>query len=190
MKCDLTNREGIYECASKVQEKIGNVTIVINNTGIVSGKQLVDCSDESIQRTFDILKAFLPSMLDNNHGHIVTIVSGAGLTGASGLVDYCSSKFAAVGLHEALTLKKTDIKTTVVCPSFIDTDIVLLPMLKPDDVCDQIIEAIRKDQHMLLIPKVLGFRLLLKIISSTAVQIEAQGVTGLYHSMDTFVGRH
>ena len=44
-------------------------------------------------------------MLDNNHGHIVTIASGAGLTGIPGLVDYCSSKFAAVGLHEALTYK-------------------------------------------------------------------------------------
>jgi all-trans-retinol dehydrogenase (NAD+) len=42
-------------------------------------------------------------MLENNYGHIVTIASGAGLTGAAGLVDYCSSKFAAVGLHEALT---------------------------------------------------------------------------------------
>ena len=42
-------------------------------------------------------------MLENNHGHIVTIASAAGLTGISQLVDYCSSKFAAVGLHEALT---------------------------------------------------------------------------------------
>jgi len=42
-------------------------------------------------------------MLHNNHGHIVTIASLAGLGGCSGLVDYCSSKFAAVGLHEALT---------------------------------------------------------------------------------------
>lgn len=84
-------------------------------------------------------------MLEHNHGHIVTIASGAGLGGVSGLVDYCSSKFAAVGLHEALTyesfilfindtstkyvlfrhelysLKKTGVKTTVVCPSFINT---------------------------------------------------------------------
>jgi all-trans-retinol dehydrogenase (NAD+) len=50
-----------------------------------------------------IIKAFLPSMLENNHGHIVTIASAAGLTGLASLVDYCSSKFAAVGLHEALT---------------------------------------------------------------------------------------
>jgi all-trans-retinol dehydrogenase (NAD+) len=50
-------------------------------------------------------------MLDNNHGHIVTIASGAGLTGAAGLVDYCSSKFAAVGLHEALTYGLLSVKS-------------------------------------------------------------------------------
>lgn len=38
----------------QVQEKIGNVTMVINNAGVVSGKPLVDCSDASIQRTFDV----------------------------------------------------------------------------------------------------------------------------------------
>jgi short-subunit dehydrogenase len=38
-----------------------------------------------------ILKAFLPSMLEHNHGHIVTIASGAGLVGIPNLVDYCSS---------------------------------------------------------------------------------------------------
>jgi short-subunit dehydrogenase len=42
-------------------------------------------------------------MLENNHGHIVTIASAAGFFGIPYLVDYCSSKFAAVGLHEALT---------------------------------------------------------------------------------------
>jgi all-trans-retinol dehydrogenase (NAD+) len=44
-------------------------------------------------------------MLEHNHGRIVTIASGAGLVGISNLVDYCSSTFAAVGLHEALTYK-------------------------------------------------------------------------------------
>ncbi|CAF1434022.1 unnamed protein product [Adineta ricciae] len=209
MRCDLTSRESIYECAKKVQETVGNVTMVINNAGVVSGKTLVNCSDASIQRTFDvnvlahfwILKAFLPSMLEKNHGHIVTIASGAGLTGAAGLVDYCSSKFAAVGLHESLThelhaLKRTGIKTTVVCPSFIDTGMfegvktgILFPLLKSENVCDLIVEAIRTEQHMLLIPKVLKLGLIIKSLSTTAAQIEAQGATGLHHSMDTFVGR-
>ncbi len=65
-------------------------------------------------------------MLEKNHGHIVTIASAAGLGGVAGLVDYCSSKYAAVGLHDSLTAelkqeKKTGIHTTVVCPVFINT---------------------------------------------------------------------
>ena len=90
---------------------VGDVTMVINNAGVVSGRPLIQCSDESIQRTFDvnvlahfwIIKAFLPAMIEKNSGHIVNIASAAGLVGAAGLVDYCSSKFAAVGLHESLT---------------------------------------------------------------------------------------
>jgi all-trans-retinol dehydrogenase (NAD+) len=46
--------------------------------------------------------------------------------GISRLTDYCSSKYAAVGLHDSLTaelkqLKKDGIQTTVICPSFINT---------------------------------------------------------------------
>lgn len=41
-------------------------------------------------------------MREKNCGHIVTIASMAGLTGAARLVDYCASKFAAVGFMESL----------------------------------------------------------------------------------------
>ena len=65
-------------------------------------------------------------MISKNHGHIITIASGAGLFGVPGMVDYCSSKFAAVGTHSSLTLEleangSTGVHTTVVCPYFIDT---------------------------------------------------------------------
>ena len=43
------------------------------------------------------VKAFLPSMIKRNSGHIVTLASAAGLVGVSGLADYCASKFGAVG---------------------------------------------------------------------------------------------
>lgn len=70
---------------------VGDVTIVINNAGVVSGKTLLDIDDASIQRTFDVnilahfwvLKAFLGPMLAANRGHIVNIASGAGIFGKS-----------------------------------------------------------------------------------------------------------
>lgn len=65
-------------------------------------------------------------MFQQNRGHIVSIASIAGYTGLAGAVDYCSSKFAAVGLMEALrqellSQKKTGIQLTTVCPSLITT---------------------------------------------------------------------
>lgn len=65
-------------------------------------------------------------MMKNNHGHIITIASVAGLFGAAGLVDYCVSKFGAVGIHESLTSEVSimgldGIHTTLVCPFLIDT---------------------------------------------------------------------
>ena len=48
------------------------------------------------------VKAFLPDMIEQNRGHIVTISSMAGQGGVNKLVDYCTSKFATVGFSEAL----------------------------------------------------------------------------------------
>ena len=56
------------------------------------------CINFDLQTT----KAFLPAMLEKNHGHIVTIASSAGLFGVTGLADYCASKFAAVGFDESM----------------------------------------------------------------------------------------
>ncbi len=53
-------------------------------------------------------------------GHIVTVASLAGMNGMSRLVDYCASKFAAVGFDEALrtelyvSAKKCNIQIRVI----------------------------------------------------------------------------
>ena len=41
-------------------------------------------------------------MLKTDKGHIVNVASLAGMNGINRLVDYCSSKFAAVGFDESL----------------------------------------------------------------------------------------
>ena len=88
-----------------------------------------------------VLKSFLGPMIAANRGHVVTIASGAGIfgklsivfdshlissSGINKLTDYCSSKFAAVGLHDSLTselkqMNKEGVQTTVICPVFINT---------------------------------------------------------------------
>jgi all-trans-retinol dehydrogenase (NAD+) len=49
-----------------------------------------------------LLQAFLPTMMERNHGHIVAMSSMAGVLGLRNLVPYCATKFAVRGLMEAL----------------------------------------------------------------------------------------
>jgi all-trans-retinol dehydrogenase (NAD+) len=71
-------------------------------------------------------KAFVPGMIKKCSGHVVTISSLAGLHGVSGLVDYCASKFGAIGFNEALRAEfdlqgYKDLHVTTVCPFYMDT---------------------------------------------------------------------
>lgn len=64
-------------------------------------------------------------MLEKDEGHIVTIASTAGFFGINRMIDYCTSKFAAVGFDESLRdelrVSRSKVNTTVVCPTYIST---------------------------------------------------------------------
>jgi len=209
MKVDLCNRAEIYRVAEQVRDQVGSVTMIVNNAGIVSGKTLLDTEDESIIRTFDVnilahfwvIKAFLGPMLDANYGHIVSIASGAGLFGFSQLTDYCSSKFAAVGLHESLTaemrhMNKTGIQTTVICPSFINTGMFAgiktsksMPLLNDNDVCREIVNAILTNKRFLILPKKSTLLYMIKGMVPDEAVGKLQDFFGVTNCMNTFVGR-
>ncbi|ALC40340.1 CG9265 [Drosophila busckii] len=148
------------------------ITLLINNAGVVSGLNLLDTPDHLIERSFNVnvmshfwtTKAFLPKMIENERGHIASIASLAGHVGISKLVDYCASKFAAVGFDESLRLElevlgHTNIKTTCICPFFIqatgmfdDVNARWVPTLNADEVADRIIIAIKKNEKLAVIP--------------------------------------
>jgi len=52
--CDLSKREDIYKVAERVKEEVGDVSILINNAAVMSGRSLLESKDEAIERTFDI----------------------------------------------------------------------------------------------------------------------------------------
>uniref|UniRef100_A0A3Q3FH86 Short chain dehydrogenase/reductase family 16C, member 5a n=1 Tax=Labrus bergylta TaxID=56723 RepID=A0A3Q3FH86_9LABR len=173
--CDCSDKTEVYRVADQVKREVGDVGILVNNAGIVTGKKFMDAPDSLIEKTVEVntmahfwmYKAFLPAMIANNHGHLVSIASSAGLIGVNGLADYCASKFAAVGFAESvglemLALGKDGVKTTIVCPYFINTGMfdgcqtkwpTLLPILDPKYVAKKIIHAVLTDQVFLLMPR-------------------------------------
>lgn len=208
---DLSNREKVYEAANKVKIEVGDVDILVNNAGIVTGKKFLNSPDTLIQKTMEVnsmalfwtVKAFLPSMLTRNHGHVVTIASAAGLVGTNGLCDYCSSKFGAVGFDESLRNEldaqgKNGVKTLVVCPGYINTGMFtgaksrfqwLMPNLEPDYAVDMIMDSILTNSYMLLMPRILYVLMALKWLMPIKVQIKLAHFFGITSSMDHFVGR-
>lgn len=207
--CNVADRNQVYETAESVSREVGRVDILINNAGYVSGKRFLDCSDEQVQRTVEVntlahfwtVKAFLPSMIDVGTGHIVTIASAAGVIGVAGLADYCASKWAAVGFNESLRveLKQTapGVRTTVVCPFFVNTGMFdgvrsrvswLLPILDEGRVADRIWKAIARNRAQVFLPPLVGFVPLLRTMP--ALWFDAlSGLLGINRAMDTFVGR-
>ncbi|XP_069834347.1 17-beta-hydroxysteroid dehydrogenase 13-like [Dendropsophus ebraccatus] len=168
---DCSKREEISNAAEKVKQDVGDVNILINNAGVVFCADLLSLQDSQIQKIFEVnvlahfwtTRAFLPSMMRKNHGHIVTIASSAGLFGVPFLVDYCSTKFAAVGFHKALTaelsaLQMSGIKTTCLCPVFVDTGFVknassrFAPVLLPEDVAKTLVDGILINKKIICIP--------------------------------------
>jgi all-trans-retinol dehydrogenase (NAD+) len=206
---DLSDRAALQATCAAVQRSRGGVDILINNAGIVSGKTLLECSDEAIERTFQVnalasfwtVRAFLPGMLAAGKGHIVTVASAAGLAGTSRLVDYAASKFAAVGFDESLRMELkrlgSPVRTTVVCPFFIDTGMFegvktrfawLLPILKPDYVVRRTMKAIEGNRSRLIMPRFVLTVPVIRVLPPVLFDA-VLGFFGVNRSMDEFVGR-
>ncbi|KAG6842050.1 hypothetical protein C0991_003576 [Blastosporella zonata] len=146
-KCDVSKWEDVEAVSKQIIDEIGEPTILVNNAGVVQGKSILDLEPADIQQTFGVntlahfwtLKAFLPSLIKNKSGHIVTISSVLGYVGAVNTSDYCASKAAVTSLHESLRYeldvkyKCPQIRTTLVTPGNIMTPLFEKATL-PDNV--------------------------------------------------------
>lgn len=171
-KCDVTDKDQVYQVAKQVVEKIGVPDILINNAGVVENSTFLNCPDELLIRTMNVnimahfwtLKAFLPSMIERKKGHICQVASAAGLIGVPGLAAYCSSKHAVIGFSDSLRLELEnlcgkEIKVSVICPSFINTGMFagvkparFTPLLDQQKMAQIIFNAVDKDKNMVLEP--------------------------------------
>ncbi|NWS56821.1 RDHE2 dehydrogenase, partial [Chunga burmeisteri] len=172
--CDCSNREEVYDQADKVRKEVGDVTILINNAGVLLGKKFCDIPDADFEKTLRVnffsqvwtCKAFLPAMMTCNRGHLVSTASAAGLLGIYRMTDYAASKHAIIGMMEALNSElyhagKQGIKTTIICPYFVNTKLakgfqsqnpVLLPVYDAKYVASKIMDAIQKEKFYLIMP--------------------------------------
>jgi all-trans-retinol dehydrogenase (NAD+) len=202
---NVADRDSVKEAAAAA----GQVDVLINNAGVVTGRLLLDAADEDIQRTFNVnvmalywvTRAFLPGMVERGRGTVVTVASAAGLVGVARQTDYSASKFAAFGFNESLRAElragRTGVNTLVVCPYYIDTGMFdgvrtrfprLLPILKEEVVAAKVLDGIENGRRKLVLPPLVNLVPAARLLPVGTFD-RLMDVLGINRTMDQFTGR-
>ncbi|KAB2573432.1 Dehydrogenase RED2 [Lasiodiplodia theobromae] len=109
-KVDLSSPSAIALAAAEVKLEHGHPSVLISNAGIGVAKNILDENETERRRLFDVnvlahftlAREFLPAMIENDHGHLVTVASMASFYTQAQNVSYACSKAAAMAFHEGI----------------------------------------------------------------------------------------
>jgi NAD(P)-dependent dehydrogenase (short-subunit alcohol dehydrogenase family) len=144
-RVDVSDAEAMTRFAHATFDRFGRVDLLVNNAGVGLVGRFLDTSGKDWRWLIDInlmgvvhgCDAFLPTMIESGHGgHVVNLSSAAGLLANPQLTAYSATKFAVLGLSEALRmeLKPHGIGVTAVCPGIINTAITQNSPIRSGDV--------------------------------------------------------
>ena len=183
--CDVSRDDDVFELQRRVEDELGPPGIVMNNAGVVLRGALEQIEVEDWQWCLGInvfgvirgVRAFLPGMVARRHGYIVNTGSMAGMVAFTGEgAPYIASKFAVVGLTEALALYAAPfgIGVSLLCPGGVNTNLAetgrsvgMTPEreraetamaqtvqggveMQPEEIGEHVLTAIREDQYLIL----------------------------------------
>jgi len=134
LTADISQRQQVQEVVARALEEIGHIDILINCAGILEPGSVENMDPQSFQRMLNVnvlgtlhtIQAVLPSMRQAGSGHIVNIGSLAGRRGIPRLGGYSATKFALVGLTEALRVELfgSGVHIALVMPGVVDTPMI------------------------------------------------------------------
>lgn len=133
LKLDLSDLKGIPQKAQEALNIHGRIDILINNGGVTLRGTAMDTTidtDLKIMVTnyfgpISLTKSLLPSMIQNEGGHIVAVSSVQGKLAIPFRSSYAASKHAMQAFFDTLRaeLSRQNIKVTVVSPGYVRTNL-------------------------------------------------------------------
>ncbi len=115
-----------------VKEDFDSIDIVVNNAGITKDNLLMRMSEAdfdkvievNLKSVFNMTKAVQRTMLKQRSGSIINMASVVGVKGNAGQSNYAASKAGIIGFSKsiALELGSRNIRTNVIAPGFIETE--------------------------------------------------------------------
>ena len=128
---DIADEAQCEKVAGAVLATAGKLDALVNNAGIGHVGTMANTTAADLDRlhavntrgTFNVIKAFFPSMLAQRNAAIVNIASIAGLLGVRDRLAYTITKHAIVGLTRAMALDhaRDGIRINAICPGRVET---------------------------------------------------------------------
>ena len=146
---DVGDYDGCAEGIAAVTRDLGPVDVLVNNAGItrdatlhrMTRQQWDDVIRTDLTSAFNLCRLTIEGMRDRSFGRIINISSINGQKGQIGQVNYSAAKAGLIGFTKALAQEnaKKGITVNVICPGYIDTEMVAAV---PEKVLEGIVATI------------------------------------------------
>ncbi|XP_030539362.1 NADPH-dependent pterin aldehyde reductase-like [Rhodamnia argentea] len=134
LNVDVRSNGSVEELARAVMDKKGVPDIIVNNAGTINKNNKIwevpvdefdAVIDTNVKGIANMLRHFLPPMIQRKHGIVVNMSSGWGRSGAALVAPYCASKWAVEGLTKSVAKELPDGMAVVALnPGVINTDML------------------------------------------------------------------
>jgi 3-oxoacyl-[acyl-carrier protein] reductase len=132
IRADVSQVEDVENMKAQIEDRMGDVQILVNNAGIHQHLKFWELSSEDWSRVmgvnltgvFNCIKAFTPPMMEKKWGKIVNISSVIAYIGTDHEIHYAASKGGVVSATKSLALELApyEIRVNAVSPGYIETD--------------------------------------------------------------------
>ena len=148
-KFDVADYDAVAAGIAAIEKDLGPVDILINNAGVtrdapfhkMTREQWQEVIDVDLTSAFNCTRLVWEGMRDRSFGRVINISSINGQKGQFGQANYSAAKAGLIGMTKALAQEgaKKGVTVNVICPGYIDTEMV---QAVPEKVLESIIASI------------------------------------------------
>ena len=192
---DVCDEEQVRAMAESALAEFGKVDILVSNAGLIRRGLLIYSDSDDWKKTIEVMvygtfhccKAFVPGMVERNHGRVIIMSSIMGKQANPANSSYAAAKHALIGITRTLAAEVAimgakGVTVNAICPGIADTEMITGPEgtltrlsemlgISREDVWEQILKKMSLQERLIEPEEVAALALYL-------ASEDARGITG------------